>query len=254
MAEAPPRLTVVLPTRNEAAGIVLVIKRVEESLCRVGIDAEIVVVDDSDDGTADVVRQERFDLPVTVIHREKDARDGLAGAAIRAFGESRGRFVSLLDADLQHPPELLPKLLEAAEQGADVVVASRFCAGGSAAGLSGPMRLLISQASRLTAKAVFLRRLKGVSDPLSGFFLFDRDVVEGVGLQPAGFKILLEILIRGRWRSSRDIPYRFAPRASGSSKASLRQGVEFLKQLQLLRMSANRSDSATSAKAGVSHR
>jgi len=139
-----------------------------------------------------------------------------------------------MDADLQHPPEVLPELVAAVlDEGADVSVASRYCRGSAVDatdGLDGRWRRLVSRACRWP---VWLTRprLRQVRDPLGGFFALRRDVLEDAQLRPAGFKILLEVLGRGRWEHVREVPYRFAPREAGSSKAEFRQGLVFLRQV-----------------------
>jgi dolichol-phosphate mannosyltransferase len=146
----------------------------------------------------------------------------------------------VLDADLQHPPSRIPDLLAAARgQAADVVVASRYVPGGSASGLDGPLRRLVSRGLKDLSRLVFPRRLAGISDPLGGFFLVRRSVVQDVDLRPIGYKILLEILVRGRWRRAQEVPYRFEPRRQGQSKADLRQGLTFLRHLAGLAWAAH---------------
>src|SRR5205085_680624 len=116
----------------------------------------------------------------------------------------------------------------------DVVVASRYVPGGSASGLDGPLRQLFSRGLRVLSKLAFPRRLRTISDPLGGFFLVRRSVVDGVALRPIGYKILLEILVRCPWQSSAEVPYAFQPRAAGTSKANLAQGLTFLEHLLTL--------------------
>ena len=141
-----------------------------------------------------------------------------------------------VDADLQHPPELLGALIdEAARSRADVVVASRYCDRGDAGELSA-FRLAVSRGSVMLAKALFPRRLRSVSDPMSGFFLLRRSAVDARALRPNGFKILLEILVSGSALVTREVPFRFAKRHSGDSNASWREGVTYLRRLVELRI------------------
>lgn len=149
---------------------------------------------------------------------------GLAGAVRHGFLAAEGAYLCVLDADLQHPPELVSAMLATASEGYDVVIASRCVAGGSANGLASLDRRALSHGARALAKALFPRRLRNISDPLSGFFLVDRRVIEGAELEAEGFKILLEILGRANWASCKEVPYVFEARRSGESKASLEQG------------------------------
>jgi len=147
----------------------------------------------------------------------------------------------VLDGDLQHPPELLPELVAVGESsGADLVVASRYARGGSSGGLAGPVRRAVSRLSGLTARALFPGRLRGVSDPMSGFFLIRRSLV-GADLRPDGYKILLELAVRCRPSGTAEVPYVFQPRFAGASKASFAEGLRFLRHLVVLRFSAPRA-------------
>jgi putative flippase GtrA len=143
-----------------------------------------------------------------------------------------------MDADLQHPPAVIPDLLARAEAGdVDVVVASRYCENGALK--FGAGRALLSLASTNAARILFPRCLRRVTDPMSGFFLVRRESVQVDRLRPRGFKILLEILVRARKLRVDEVPFEFGVRHSGESKASLAEGARYLRQLVALRMSGN---------------
>jgi dolichol-phosphate mannosyltransferase len=236
-------LTVIVPTRNESATIEELVDRVDETMRPLGLDYELLVVDDSDDDTpARVERVANDGAPVRLCHRAPDEReDGLAGAVRRGIDLAAGsRTIAVMDGDLQHPPELLPELVDAVKDDADLAVASRYVAtGGGVAGLDGRGRRLTSRAARAAAR-LLLGRARSVEDPLSGFFAVRRDVVEGAPLQARGFKILLEILVLGRWRRAVEVPLRMQPRAGGESKAGMREGMAYAGQLaRLLRASVS---------------
>jgi dolichol-phosphate mannosyltransferase len=145
---------------------------------------------------------------------------------MRAAG---GRYVLIMDADLQHPPKMIPSLLKAASSSdADIVIASRNIPGGGDAGLDGVSRKLISWGAKWLVKLLFPDRLRAVSDPLSGFFLARRDLAMDASLRPVGFKILLDVLVRCPHTGVREVPLRFGPRAGGRSKATFTQGRVFL--------------------------
>lgn len=223
-------LSVVLPTYNERRNIDRLIERVEHAL--EAIPHELIFVDDSTDGTdLAIAEHARRRTHITLIHRE--TRRGLATAAVEGIRRSNGEVVCLLDADLQHPPEILPLLLEALERtGADVVVASRNVAGGGYETFTRARRMA-SWAATVLARAL-LSRARLVSDPMSGFFAVRKDVVRGVSLRPLGYKILLEILVRGRLARVCEVPYRFRARGAGHSKLTIYQQWEYL--LHLLRL------------------
>lgn len=233
-----PALTVVVPTRNERENVAALLDALAAALD--GRDAELVVVDDSDDGTAEEFTRRAPDVgfPVRVAQRQADDhRAGLGHAVVRGFEAAAGEFVCVMDADLQHPPALLATLLDTAERaGADVVIASRYVAGGSAHGLSNGVRHALSQGLGLLARLAFPRRVGPVRDPMSGYFLVRRAALDGVRLRPLGYKILLEVLVRCRPRRVREVPYHMAARHAGRSKAGLRQGAEFVAHLIRLRL------------------
>jgi dolichol-phosphate mannosyltransferase len=224
---------VVIPTRDEAPNVGPLLSRLEASLA--GIDHELVFVDDSDDGTEVVLEAEAAERPaVRVIHRlDPDRAGGLSTAVLTGLRSARGEFVCVMDADLQHPPEEIPAMLTAARGGEDVVVASRYVRGGSGAGLGGVGRRLVSWGATTLARALFTEA-RASTDPLSGFFLCRRRVIDGVEFRPLGFKILLELLVCTPGAAVHDVPLGFAERAAGSSKANLGQGLLFLHHIRSL--------------------
>ncbi|MCO5180888.1 MAG: glycosyltransferase family 2 protein [Candidatus Promineofilum sp.] len=232
-------LTMIVPTRNEANNVVPLLDRLEAAL--EGQAIEILFVDDSTDETATVVRREAEErsLPIRLIVRPESRRNGLSGAVVEGMEAARGRWLGVMDADLQHPPELIPRLLAQADRtGADVVIASRQADIWGPVGLS-RARALTSQLLTILARMVFPRVLKNVSDPLTGFFLVRRAAVDVATLQPEGFKILLEILARHPDLRVTELHFKFAPRLEGQSKADLNEGVRFFRHLTRLRLTVN---------------
>jgi dolichol-phosphate mannosyltransferase len=228
-----PDLSLVIPTFNERENVVPLLEELEAALD--GVSWQAVFVDDSTDGTDELLAEiAAGDARVRLIHRLEN-RGGLAGAVVEGLAEAQGSYVCVIDADLQHPPSRILELLDRARtDGADVVIASRYVDGGSPGGLDGPMRRFFSNGLKLLSKTLFPRRLRGVTDPLGGYFVIRRGLVQAIQLRPLGYKILLEILIRCPWRALAEVPYRFEPRRHGQSKADLRQGVRFLRHLSLL--------------------
>ena len=227
-------LSVVVPTRNERENIGRLIRRLEAALS--GLPCELIFVDDSDDETPQVIRGRGSSLPACVIERQgEERRGGLATAVVAGIERARGEYVCVLDADLQHPPQHVVTLLHQAQRtGADMVIATRYGANGHNDGLDGWARKAVSRLCKWLAQALLLDRVRSVSDPLSGFFLVRRGLVRGAGLRPVGYKIGLEILSRARPSSIIEVPYDFAPRQAGRSKAGLRQGFTFLLHLSRL--------------------
>jgi dolichol-phosphate mannosyltransferase len=228
--------TIVIPTFNESANIGPLVKRL--SVAFAGRSAEILFADDSTDNTPTEIARaaDSARLPVRMIHRDgSDRVGGLAGAVTTGIAASRGEFVLVMDGDLQHPPEMAPLLRDAA-QGADLAVASRYLGSGDASGLSARYRRIVSSGSTMLAQACFPRRVGRVcTDPMTGFFCFRRSSVDLQRLRPRGFKILLEILARHELRV-RELPFAFGRRLAGESKASWRNGAEFVHQMLSLRM------------------
>lgn len=233
-----PLLTVIAPTRNEAGNVAELVRRLEQVAANVPM--EIIFVDDSDDDTAEVVSdlRRRSKCPIKLITRPNGQRkDGLGGAVIEGLRAASAPWVCVMDADLQHPPELIPDLLEEANQkDADLVLASRYHAEGGRKGL-GRAREAISRTFVSLARLAFPIRLRRVTDPLTGYFIVRKDVVDVDKLRPRGFKILLEILVRTRGLSVSEIPLQFADRHAGKSKASLKEGMRYLSHLLRLRLS-----------------
>ncbi len=227
-------LSIVVPTYNEAPNIAELVRRVTTETA--GMDAEIVFVDDSTDDTPDVIAAVAAEatIPVRLIHRARRT-GGLGGAVLEGIAAAAADACLVMDGDLQHPPEEIPALYARFLQGdVDVVIASRYAGDGTSAGLAGRTRVMVSKASTALTRAMFPIRLKDVSDPMTGFFLIDRRALDAETLRPRGFKILLEILARKNLRVA-EVPFEFADRHAGDSKASVRQGLHFLTQLTALR-------------------
>lgn len=233
-------VSVVVPTRHEAENVEPLSRRLAAAMTRADLTWEVIFVDDSDDETPSVVeRLARDGLPLRLIHRAPgDRQGGLGGAVVAGFALAQGEVVVVIDADLQHPPELAAPLSRLVSDGlCDLAVASRYAPGGGDAGLAGPGRRLVSHAAPLLVRMA-LPRLHGVRDPLSGYFAVRRRLVETARLEPEGFKILLEVLARAKWKSLVEVPFTFGERCHGESKAGFVEGLRFARQVTRLALSA----------------
>jgi dolichol-phosphate mannosyltransferase len=227
-------VSVIVPTFNEAPNILELTERLTTSLS--DLSSEVIFVDDSTDETPDVIQKvaATSSLRIILLHREHPD-GGLSGAVVAGLKAATNDWCVVMDGDLQHPPELIPALLQSASaQDADVAVASRYVKGGSSNGLNGGIRHLVSTASTILTRAMFPRRLRDCTDPMTGFFAIDTTSIDLAELRPRGFKILLEVLARNPLRVTEE-PFVFGERHAGESKASLREGMRFLVQLAALR-------------------
>jgi dolichol-phosphate mannosyltransferase len=232
-------LSIVIPTRNEVGNVDELVSRLERVMP--GTAKQLVFVDDSDDATPAAVERAnaRSALDIRLVHRPPGERNGgLGGAVVEGLRVARAPWVCVMDADLQHPPEVIEELVaHALDQRRDLVVASRFCEDGSV-GSFGPIRRAASRVSTKAAGVFFRGSLRGISDPMSGFFLVRREALDVDALHPQGFKILLEILVRTPGLRTGEVPFTFAERHAGDSKASLLEGINYLVQLWRLRLGA----------------
>lgn len=223
------KLALVIPTLREVACLPRLLEQARAVLGELGLPFEIIVVDDdSRDGTAELVRQiGRQDARVRLLVRRRER--GLSGAILHGWQNTEATILAAMDADMQHPPDLLRELLAEIVAGSDVAIASRCVRRGSMPAFH-PIRRLAS------AVAIGLSRPlqqpgHRVRDPLSGYFLVRRRCVENLLFRPTGFKLLLEILVRGRVRSVTEVPFAFGRRAAGRSKAGFRAAWEYLQLL-----------------------
>jgi dolichol-phosphate mannosyltransferase len=228
-----PVVSLVVPTRNEVNNVQPLVERVTAALAATTF--EICFVDDSDDATGDLLLDLASSNPSVraLLRQGADRKGGLSTAVVAGLHMARGRYVCVMDADLQHPPELIPLLLAEAERGADLVIASRYAPGGSHEGLGTPLRRLVSREATFVARMLF-KEARQSSDPLSGYFLCRRALIDGIEFRPVGFKILLELLVCVPDLRVVDVPVTQASRAEGVSKATARQGLLYLRHLRSL--------------------
>jgi dolichol-phosphate mannosyltransferase len=222
--------TIVIPTYNEAGGIEKLLRTLDETFRTYGLDGEIIVVDDnSPDGTGAIVDRLSQELPVRCLHRP--GKMGLSSGVIDGWKMARPESVALaaMDADFSHDVRALPKMVEAVESGKyGLAVGSRYVPGGGIA--NWPKRRIVT--SRV---ACWLARpLTGVKDVTSGYFLVRRNALDGVTLDPIGFKIGLEVIVKGKYGKAVEVPYTFTDRIVGESKLNQSEIFNYLKQLRKL--------------------
>ena len=210
------RLSIVIPTYNERENIAELIEGIEGALR--GVNFEIVIVDDnSPDGTAEVAESLNRRYGNIVILR-RPTKLGLASAIVAGMKASKGEVVAVMDADLQHPPDLLPKILSEISAGRDVVVASRYAAGGRIKGWSLARRIVSKGAIQLAR--LLLPEVKRVKDPVSGYFMLKRELLEGLKFEAVGYKFLTELLVKKPKARVAEVPYTFKPRRGASQSSA----------------------------------
>lgn len=213
-------LSVILPTYNEKKNLAELVQKIRQ----VAPNCEIIVVDDnSPDKTAEFAKS----LGLTTLIRPEKL--GLASAVIDGFKLAKGEELCVMDADLSHPPEVIPNMLSIIKSGeADIVIGSRLVKGGGQIGWS-PLQKFISSIARFPARA-----FTKTKDVTSGFFIIKRSVIQGIELNPIGYKICLEILTKGNYKKAVEFPIIFANRGESKSKMTSKQLLEYISQLIFL--------------------
>ncbi len=218
-------LSIIVPTYNEKNNIRPLIERLDKALEH--IDFEILFVDDSTDDTPALLAEVSSESDhVSYIHRDNEK--GLATAVLLGFRKSNGKYLACMDADLQHPPEILLPMYVAMENGADICIPSRLIPGGSDGGLN-LWRKTVSSTARNIGKCL-LPCLRKISDPTSGLFMFRRQIIENADMRPIGWKIMIELLATATYTNIIQIPYTFCERQSGTSKIDGKVTLQYLQQ------------------------
>jgi dolichol-phosphate mannosyltransferase len=223
-------ISIVIPTYNESRNIVRILDSLNISIPR-DLDAEVIVVDDnSPDGTSNTVEEyaKRQDkgLDIQVIKRAN--KRGLSSAIVKGIEHAKGDAVVVMDSDLSHPTQTIPKMIEELHKSdCDIVVASRYIKGGSISGWPFKRKLISKGATKIAQHGLGIK----IKDPMSGFFAFKRNIVNNIKFDAIGYKILLEILVKAKNAKVKEIPYNFIDRTSGSSKMSISVGVDYLKSV-----------------------
>jgi len=232
-------LSIIVPVYNEAGNISLLLEKIQKTL--IGIAYEVIFVDDSIDETPMVIRKaaEKCTVKIELEHREN--KKGLATAVVRGFEIASGDIFAVMDADMQHPPEILLPMYCAMMNNADVCIPSRFIPGGGDGGLDFWRKFVSFVARQLGKIAIY--NLRHVSDVTSGIFMIKRSIINKSALNPIGWKICVEIMAVSVYSKIVQIPYVFDQRNNGESKLSYVVTLQYIKQLFNLipRMTKNKN-------------
>ena len=217
-------VSLITPTYNEKENVALLAEEIFETVADYpDIDLELIVVDDnSPDGTGQAADELKGRYTVQVIHRA--GKLGLGSAVMEGFARSERPYLGVIDADLSHDPAILPALINGLKE-YDITIGSRFGASSRVEDWAWH-RKLISVVGVTCA-----RLITGVEDPLSGYFFLQRSVLDSVNLTSSGYKILLEILVKGRYQTHHSIPFVFRNRQFSRSKLNMREHLLFAKQI-----------------------
>ena len=223
------KFSIVIPTYNEAGGIERLLRALNEIFVQHSLDGELVVVDDnSPDGTGAIVDRLSSELPVRCLHRP--GKLGLSSGVIDGwkFARPESEALGAMDADFSHDINILPQMVRALENGYGLAVGSRYVKGGGITNWPAK-RIITSKVACMLAQP-----LTHIKDITSGYFLVKREALEGVELDPIGFKIGLEVIAKAHYGKAIEVPYVFTDRVVGQSKMNQKEIFNYLKQLRKL--------------------
>ena len=226
------QVSIIIPTYNESKNILQVLKSIGENLPLNFSTQAIVVDDNSPDGTGKIVEdylknvKKIADYTVDIIHRT--AKKGLGSAILKGVQYAKGDTIVVMDSDFSHPPHIIPRMLDALKKyQCDIVVASRYLKGGNIDGWPLKRKLMSKLATVIAKKGLGVR----ITDPMSGFFAFNRAIIKGLKFDAIGYKMLLEILVKTKGATVKEIPYTFTNRKFGSSKVSTSTAIDYAKSV-----------------------
>lgn len=223
------KFSIVIPTYNEAGGIERLVRALDAVFKANALDGEIIVVDDnSPDGTGAIVDRLAAEFPVKCLHRP--GKLGLSSGVIDGwkFARPDSQALGAMDADFSHDIDILPRMVTALEQGYGLAIGSRYVPGGGIT--NWPWKRIVTS----KVACMLARPLTNVKDITSGYFLVKREALEGVQLDPIGFKIGLEVVAKAHYGKALEVPYVFTDRIVGQSKLNEKEIFNYLKQLRKL--------------------
>jgi len=222
-------VSIIIPTYNESQNIKGILHLIKEHLPKNTIVEAIVVDDNSPDGTGKIAEdyfeslKEKAKYTVNVINRK--TREGLSSAILKGVQQAKGKIIVVMDSDFSHPPHLIPKLVDMLKQSkTDIVVASRYLSGGSIQGWSIKRKIISKMGTIIAKRGLGIKE----SDPMSGFFAFNKDIIKGINFDAIGYKILLEMIVKVKNVSIKEIPYTFSDRENGKSKFGTKIIFEYI--------------------------
>ena len=227
-----PQVSIILPTYNESKNIIDILKLIDKNIPK-GILTETIVIDDnSPDGTGKIVEdyvcsiKKIAENTIDVIHRK--AKNGLSSAILNGIQNAKGETIVVMDSDFSHPPQIIPKMIEAFKQyQCDLVVASRYITGGSIRGWTTKRKLMSKIATIIAKKGLGVK----TKDPMSGFFAFKKNIIKELNFDALGYKFLLEILVKTKGINIKEIPYTFENRKFGSTKLDTGSVIDYFKSV-----------------------
>lgn len=221
-------ISIIIPTYNEKENIKNLIVEISNIFKKNKIKGEIIIVDDnSPDGTGKIAENMIKKYRVKVLRRK--GKLGLSSAVVAGFKAAKGNILGVMDADFSHPPEIIPELIKPIlNENIDFVIGSRHVKGGGIENWP-LLRKIISKGATLLARIV-----TDVKDPMSGLFFLKKSVIKSIKFDSKGFKICLEILVKGNYKSIREVPYIFKDRRAGKSKLGAGEYLDYLSTLMKL--------------------
>lgn len=220
-------VSIIIPTFNEKINVIKITDRIKNALNNI-YNYEIIFIDDSLDNTPEYLKSLNS-THKNIRYSHRIGKRSLSTAVVCGINMSKGDIIVVMDGDLQHPPELLPEIIKYVEEGWDIVIPSRHLTDEDKNGLT-ISRKIISNTASIIGK-IFLSKLKNINDPTSGFFAFKKNILDDVILNPIGWKILIEILVRAKYNRIKEIPYKFEKRSYGNSKMSFIEQINYLKHI-----------------------
>lgn len=219
MTNNSPQISIILPTYNESQNIINILKSIHENIPK-GLNTETIVIDDnSPDGTGKIVDdyissiKKIAENTINIIHRK--AKDGLSSAILNGIQKANGETIVVMDSDFSHPPQIIPKMIDALKKyPCDLVVASRYITGGKIQGWTIKRKIMSKIATIIAKKGLGVK----TKDPMSGFFAFKKNIIKELNFDGLGYKLLLEIIVKKKGINIKEIPYTFENRKFGTSK------------------------------------
>ena len=226
------QISIIIPTYNESQNIINILKSIGSNLPKNLLTQAIIVDDNSPDGTGKIVEdylknlKKMADYTIEIIHRK--AKDGLGSAILNGIQHAKGDTIVVMDSDFSHPPQIIPKLIDSVKKYKfDIAVASRYIKGGNIKGWSFKRKIMSKFATLIAKKGLGI----DAKDPMSGFFAFKKNILNGLNIDAIGYKILLEILVKTKNVTITEIPYTFQDRELGSSKLNLKIILDYYKSV-----------------------